>query len=145
MCAFNGAAAIPRTAMDRQAGITVVLGLALAACGPVTAPLGYEYQTEEIEAAAAPPYSAEKLYRYTFSTVNPDSVLRVLLNDRLPVDEAWLPIEDLCAAAGDPIGPRFTVILEAPTSRMSEYDFEAGNGIRECTTRIRRFIIFRFK
>jgi hypothetical protein len=131
------------TVLRRQAGIIAVLGIGLAACGPVTEPLAYQYQTEEIDANAVPPYSPEKIYRYQFSTVNPDSILRALLNDRLPVDEAWLPIEDLCAAAGDPAGPRFTVILETPTSRMSDYDFEEGNGIRECTTRIRRFIISR--
>jgi hypothetical protein len=129
----------------RRAGITAVLGAIVGACGPVTAPIAFEYQTEEIDAANAPFYSPEKIYRYAFSSVNPDSVLRVLLNDRIPVDEAWLPIEDLCAAAGDPIGARFTVVLEQPSSLMSGYDFEEGNGIRACTTRIRRFIISRIR
>jgi len=135
----------PAFAACRRAAFTAVLGAIMGGCGPVAEPIAFEYQTEEIDAANAPPYSPEKIYRYAFASVNADSILRVLLNDRLPVDEAWLPIEDLCAAAGDPLGARFTVILETPTSRMSEYDFEEGNGIRACTTRIRRFIIARIR
>lgn len=130
-------------ALCRWAGMAAIVGAFVAACGPVDEPVSFEYTTEEIDAAAAPSYSPERLYRYMFSSVNPDSVLRVLLNDRLPVDEAWLPLEDLCDAATDPIGPRFTVVLEQPTSLIGAYDFEEGNGIRACTTRIRRFIVSR--
>jgi hypothetical protein len=77
------------------------------------------------------------VYRYLLSTVNADSLLRLMRRDGVPVTEALLPLEDLCA---DPLGPRFTVLLSREFEEITTFHFERGSGIRACTTRVRRYV-----
>jgi hypothetical protein len=126
------------------AAVASVAVLFVAACGPIAEPVNFQYDTEEVDAATLPFYSPEKIYRYRFATVNTDSLIRVLVAGRMPIDEAWLSTEDSCASAGDPIGPRFTVILAAQNSQMSSFEFDQGSGIPGCSTRVLRFTVSRF-
>jgi hypothetical protein len=97
-------------------------------------------QTSDVSSARLHVPNPELTYRYRFATVNADSLLRVLARANVPVSEAWLPLEDLCM---DPVGPRFTVILARHYAGMDVFDFDPGNGIRACTTRIRRYVVRR--
>jgi hypothetical protein len=131
-----------RAARLRRSAILAGSLLSLSACGPVEDALGFEFTVEEVASEALPVYRVDRIYRYRLTSPNADSLLRKLLNSRLAVDEAWEPTQDLCA--GDPTGPRFTAILAEPDARMAEFNFEGGNGIRACTTRVKRYVVTRF-
>ena len=75
-------------------------------------------------------------YEYRFSAVNPDSLLIALWKARIPVVQAWLPLDNRCM---DPRGPRFTVELAREDPRMAEFQFMKGTGRLACATMLKRF------
>jgi len=77
-----------------------------------------------------------RTYEYRFIAVRPESVLTTLLDAGLPVDEAYLPLDNLCL---DPRGPAFTVVLVEPDVRVLAHDFDPGTGRLACATLLRRF------
>jgi hypothetical protein len=121
----------------RLAFVGVVVTLAVSCDTTVVPP---EENLTSVEAAGRDfPQTAEQLvYKYRLASVNADSLLRVMVRAQVPVKEAWLPLEDLCA---DAVGPRFTVILTAADSRMQSFGFDQGSGIRACTTKVKRYVL----
>jgi len=113
------------------------------ACGPISEPIDFAFSVLDTSYDSLPETGDQVLYKYRSATIKADSAIRALLNARIPVNEAWEPAQDVCAAAGDPIGPRFTVLIDDPDSRLESRGFEPGNGIRACTTRVRRYLIQR--
>ncbi len=81
-----------------------------------------------------------RTYEYRFTTVQPESLLAVLLAAGVPVEEAWLPLDNQCS---DPRGPVFTVALETPDVRILGYDFDPGTGRLACATLVRRYRVVR--
>jgi hypothetical protein len=77
-----------------------------------------------------------RTYEYRFPQADPDSLLLVLWNAGLPVTQAWLPLDNLCA---DPRGPVFTVELAGPDAAITAFDFSLGTGRLACATRLRRY------
>lgn len=112
------------------------------ACGPIDEPIEFSFSVSEVQGNTLPIVDATKIYRFRQATTNADSMVRALLNARIPVNEAWEPVEDLCMSM-DPSGPRFTVVLQTATPRIANHGFDTGNGIRACTTRVRRYLIVR--
>jgi hypothetical protein len=129
--------------LSRVAVVFAFFGLAWIACGPVTEPIEFSFSVLEVSFDSLPELGGQNLYKYKSATVDPDSLVRAILNARIPINEAWEPVQDTCAAAGDPVGPRLTVLITEPDARLTSHNFEPGNGIRPCTTRIRRFLIVR--
>ena len=115
--------------------------VATSACSDATRPVDLRYTAEDVSLAELPDYEAARLFRYTRAAARADSLLRVLTAGGIRVTEAWEPIEDLCLGAGDPIGPRFTIVLDGAAGLVATFGFEPGNGIRPCTTRVRRYVI----
>ncbi|MDH3455487.1 MAG: hypothetical protein OER90_01480 [Gemmatimonadota bacterium] len=79
-----------------------------------------------------------RTYEYDLSSGRVDSVLTALWTARLPVEEAWLPLNYMCL---DPRGPRLTVALERPSARMADHDFQLGNGRLACSQDLRQYVI----
>jgi len=77
-------------------------------------------------------------YEYRFAQANPDSLLTELWLAAIAVQSAWYPLDNLCEG---PLGPRFTVLLAAPDSRMADYDFDPGTGSLQCATMLRQYTI----
>jgi len=113
------------------------------ACGPISEPIEFSFSVIDTSFDSLPPTGDQFLYKYRGATIKPDSAIRAILNARIPLNEAWQPKEDICASTGDPIGPRFTVLIDDPDTRLESHGFEPGNGIRPCTRRILRFTIQR--
>lgn len=80
-----------------------------------------------------------RTYEYRFVRADPESLLAVLADAGLPVTQAWLPLDNLCA---DPRGPVFTVELAHPDAGMTAFDFLLGTGRLACATRLRRYRVF---
>lgn len=79
-----------------------------------------------------------RTYEYDGNSGRVDSVLTALWAARLPVEEAWRPLDYLCL---DIRGPRLTVALEQPNARMADHDFQLGNGRLECSPQLRQYVI----
>lgn len=109
-------------------------------CAQATGPEAVTIRIVETSARDLPAVDPSRLYKYRFARVAADSLLHVLLRERIPVSEARLPLEDLCM---DPVGPRFTLVLLTPDDRLEGFSFDPGNGIRACTSRVRRYIVLR--
>lgn len=109
--------------------------LLLVACADATAPAAPRWVTDEV-AGLEVATDAAATYRYRPAAADADSLLVALWRAGVRVAEAWQPLEDLCA---DPVGPRFTIRLEAADPRVLALDFETGSGIRPCTVRVRRY------
>ncbi len=77
-----------------------------------------------------------RTYEYRFATARPESLLAALLDAGIPVEEAWLPLDNLCA---DPRGPVFTVALAYADARILAFDFDPGTGRLACATRLERY------
>ena len=77
-------------------------------------------------------------YHYDFVCANPESLLTELWNDGLRVWQAWLPLDNMCM---DPIGPRFTVELEAGDSGVRDFGFSPGDGRLHCSSRLKRYTV----
>ena len=122
----------------RHYASVLLLGLALG-CHGGQAPTELQLDTDVIPAAdILPPQDPAATYEYAFSAVNPDSVLRTLLDAGLPLRQAWMPLDNLCL---DPRGPRFTVELMEPDHRMAGFDFLLGTGRLACATRVRHYMV----
>jgi hypothetical protein len=137
-----------RTGRHRIGAVAVVLaalagGTAWIACGPITEPIEFSFSVLDTSTDSLPATGTQVLYKYRSATVKGDSAIRALLNARIAINEAWEPKQDVCAASGDPIGPRFTVLIDDPDTRLENHGFELGNGIRPCTTRVLRYLIQR--
>jgi len=124
------------TSRVRTLSVALILALLPAACDPASAPVD-DYTVSDVLGADLPPADLSRTWKYRYADVNADSLFRALLADAIDVEEAWEPLEDLC---DDPIGPRFTVVLAAPDTRIARHDFEPGNGIRACTRLVRRYV-----
>jgi hypothetical protein len=112
------------------------LGLALGCHGGPT-PTELPLVTDVMSATdITPPQDPAARYEYAFSAVNPDSILRTLLDAGLPMRQAWFPLDNLCM---DPRGPRLTVELKEPDLRMARFDFLPGTGRLACATRVRHY------
>jgi hypothetical protein len=79
-----------------------------------------------------------RTYEYAFSQVRPDSVLLALHEDEIPLVAAWLPLDYMC---DDAIGPRLTVELSEPDTKMFQHDFVLGTGRLECSTNLRQYVV----
>lgn len=80
-----------------------------------------------------------RTYEYDFNTGPADSILTALWMSDLPIEEAWWPLNYLCA---DVRGPRLTVQLEGPRdAEMAEHDFEPGTGRLVCSQDLRQYVI----
>lgn len=77
-----------------------------------------------------------RTYEYRFTTVRPESVITALLDAGIPVEEAYLPLDNVCL---DPRGPVFTVTLLEPDTRILAHDFDPGTGRLACATLVRRY------
>lgn len=124
-----------------RAWLMSLVMVATSACSDAARPVDLRYTTEDVTAAELPDFEPARLFRYTRAYTRADSLLRVLTAGGMSIAEAWEPIEDLCLGAGDPIGPRFTVVLKGAAGLIATFGFEPGNGIRPCTTRVRRYVI----
>ena len=120
-------------------GMAVALGLA---CGGIT-DVQFQYTVDPVTPDVLPAIEPGRIYLHRRAGLNADSLIRKLLNDRIRVDEMWEPTENNCAAQGDPDEPRLTVILTAADTRMPQNEFDPGNGITQCTTRVNRWLIAR--
>ena len=118
--------------------LPVLLALTFGCQTEVTPPEP-DFTTELLAASQLPNLrDSTTIYEYTFSAVNPDSVLRALSRARLPLREAWYPLDNLCM---DPIGPRFTVELAQEDLRIVKFDFTKGSGRLGCATMLKRYFI----
>ena len=121
--------------LARAAVLACTAALPFAA-GCASSPTEIELRSEELAGNDVVLPAGDLVYRYLLSTVNADSLLRLMRADGVPVREALEPLEDLC---DDPIGPRFTVVLSRAFPEITAYHFEPGSGIRACTVRVRRY------
>lgn len=83
-------------------------------------------------------FDTARTYQYTLKPTNPESLLTVLWNADVRVWQAWLPLDNLCMG---PIGPRFTVELDAGDPGILDFDFSPGDGRLHCATRLKRFVV----
>ena len=114
----------------------VILALVAAACegGPAGGPVVLQDIVPANVVVAS--LDTARTYEYAFTQADPDSLIAVLWNAGLPLTQAWLPLDNLCA---DPRGPVFTVELEHPDPGIRAYDFVLGTGRLACATRLRRY------
>lgn len=126
---------------SRRVGTVVLFALAVAAaCTGVDEPIDYQFTVDEVDVDVLPAVNPLETYHYRFPSARADSLLRALLNSRIPVNEAWEPTVNTCA---NPDDPRFTVVLENASSRMDDFDFDLGEGLQGCTVRVRRYQVTR--
>lgn len=125
-----------RGTIGQWAVLACTAALPVLGTGCSESPVEVELRSEELAGNDVVIPIDGLVYRYLLSTANADSLLRLMRRDGVPVAEALLPLEDLCA---DPIGPRFTVVLSREFEDITAYHFEPGSGIRACTTRVRRY------
>lgn len=121
--------------------LVMVCGLVWVACGPVSEPIEFSYSVLDVSLDSLPPVGTQAVYKYRLPTANPDSILRRLLRARIPVNEAWETSQADCG--NEPEGPRFTVLITEPDSRLESNNFVPGNGILPCSVRVRRYLIIR--
>jgi len=92
------------------------------------------FQVTPISGSQLPQQLTEWTYSYKFTTVNPESLLAVLVKSGIPVSQAWLPLDNLCM---DPVGPRFTIELTQQDDRVFNFDFVRGTGRLACATHLK--------
>ena len=84
-------------------------------------------------------FDASRTYHYRMpSLANPKAVLLALLDAGIPATRAWQPLDDRCF---DPIGPTFTVKLEATGSTIQDPAFELGVGRLWCATTLIEYTV----
>jgi hypothetical protein len=121
----------------------VLFFFVIVSCAPGTEPDSCRVTTSIIAKSDLPPRILADTTR-TFAyfgaqPANPDSLLQVLCAAGIRVNEAWLPLDNLCL---DPIGPRFTVELSGADDRIKTHGFRNGYGNRLiCATQLKRFVV----
>ena len=119
-------------------GLLLVCALLTSSCQSPGTPNDPGFTAALIPASDLQLPDPSRSYEYQFVAANPDSLLRVLLRAGLAVDQAWLPLDNLCM---DPRGPRFTVELARPSDRIARFDFVPGTGRLACATQLRHFLV----
>lgn len=116
--------------------IAAVYFIFFAGCKADETDGGLSFRTSTISANQLPALDPTRTYHYTFTQVNPEPLLRSLLQFGLPISRAWLPLDNFCL---DPIGPRFTVELTTPDQRIESLNFERGEGRLACASQFRQY------
>ncbi len=83
-------------------------------------------------------FDSTRTYHYDSVKANPESLITVLWNADVRAWQAWLPLDNRCM---DPVGPRFTVELEAQDAAILDFDFSPGDGRLHCATSLKRYTI----
>ena len=126
---------MPRLPVLRTLPVLLALGLG---CQTEVTPTELDFTTELLARSQFPDLrDSTATYEYSFSAVNPDSVVRALSGSRLPLREAWYPLDNLCM---DPRGPRLTVRLARPDPRIARFDFAPGTGRLACATQLKHYM-----
>jgi hypothetical protein len=87
-----------------------------------------------------PQFDTSRTYVFKHSEVHAESLLSAIVLADLPLERAWLPLDNLCM---DPVGPRFTVELERHDPRIFEFGFAKGIGRLWCATELKLFTVER--
>lgn len=84
-------------------------------------------------------FSASRTYKYPLPSLNdPKGVVLALLDAGIAVTRAWQALDNRCA---DPIGPTFTVELEAADAAILDEGFELGVGRLWCATTLTEYAV----
>lgn len=116
--------------------IAAVYFIFFAGCKAEESDGSLPFRTTVISANQLPTLDPTRTYHYTFTLLDPDVVLRGLLQSGIPVSRAWLPLNNSCL---DPIGPRFTVELTTADQRIESQNFERGEGRLACSSQFRQY------
>jgi hypothetical protein len=120
----------------RTARCALALLLAAGAC---EAP-GATIESMEISADQLPSeFDSTRTFHLTTGPVaDPLPIVRDLLDAQIDVRRAWQPLVDNCL---DPLGPRFTVEIEADDPLVLAFGFTRGEGRLRCATRLTAYIV----
>src|SRR5262249_54083284 len=84
------------------------------------------------------PLDTSRTYYFPSNNPNPEALLIAAFKQGIPISQAWLPLNDLCA---NPVGPHFTVELITPDSRILSFGFVQGTDMLACSTELNRYTI----
>jgi len=119
--------------------VPMLLALGLACSGDEpTSPVVLVDSSMVASATIVANIDPTRTYEYDFSAVRSDSVLVALWNAGLSVTQAWRPVAYRCF---DALGPRLTVELATPDSRMESYDFRLGTGRLACSQDLWQYVL----
>jgi len=118
-----------RVVLPVSASLVLALSLACAGDEP-TGPFVLVDSSMVASATVVPNIDPTRTYEYDFPTVRSDSVLVALWTEGLPLTQAWRPVAYVCF---DALGPRLTVELATPDSRIESHDFRLGTGRLACS------------
>lgn len=93
-----------------------------------------------ISANQLPNLDPTRTYHFRTNELKPEETLMSLLQAGIPVQEAWLPLDNFCL---DPIGPRFTVQLSRQDSKIENFGFDPGEGRLACSSKLKHYVLSR--
>lgn len=91
-----------------------------------------------INASQLPNLDPTRTYHFRTNQIKPEEMLLSLLQAGIPVQQAWLPLDNFCL---DPIGPRFTVQLSRPDSKIETFGFDQGEGRLACSSQLKQYVL----
>ena len=97
-----------------------------------------QFRVVVIPADRLPQHFTARTFSYRFSEANAESLLAVLMKSRIPVRQAWLPLDNMCMG---PVGPRFTIELSRKDKRVTRFGFVKGSGRLRCSPRLKWYTI----